>query len=107
MSVSPFHYKDKYTGSQRGIELRKTREIDKPVHLIPTAHDEVLFTAVRVEERVPLDRLLEPDNTNAEVRQKTDDPATQMLWRFTTNTNKQHNSLPKNIKRITTKEYCV
>ena len=27
MSVSPFHCKHKYTGSQRGIELRKTHEI--------------------------------------------------------------------------------
>ena len=27
MRVSPFHYKHKYTGSQRGIELRKTHEI--------------------------------------------------------------------------------
>ena len=26
MSVSPFHCKHKYTGSRRGIELRKTHE---------------------------------------------------------------------------------
>ena len=31
MSVSPFHFKHKYTGSQRGIELRKTHETKRSV----------------------------------------------------------------------------
>ena len=30
MNVSPFHYKHKYTGSQRGIELRKNTKEKLP-----------------------------------------------------------------------------